>query len=344
MAVTALDRECVRRNLPARGPRSHKGTFGRVLVVAGSLEYAGAALLSGLGAARAGAGLVCLATPESVGLRLLGEMPELTLLLLQEEAAGLTGPIGWRRLSTEAPQYDALVIGPGLGRQPATLRRTRHLVGEIRTPAVVDADGLNALAEQDRWWRAVGAPVVLTPHPGEFARLSKGAEIERLSDDDRYRIDRAREAAILWGQVVVLKGAHTVVADPEGEVMVSEVATPALATAGSGDVLAGTIGAFLATGAEPRVAAALGVAVHGAAGLIAEERIGRSGTMARDLANLLPEAAESFRREARTTRAAVRVREDPTPRSEARAGGDGGGAPGEAPTRRGEPARTGDRS
>ncbi|HLY36347.1 MAG TPA: NAD(P)H-hydrate dehydratase [Candidatus Limnocylindria bacterium] len=295
MAVIGIERAWVAKQLPPRGPRSHKGTFGRVLAVAGSLEYAGAALLAGLGAARSGAGLVCLATPESLGLRLIGEVPELTMLLLQEEAAGLTGPVGWRRLSTEAAHYEAVVVGPGLGRQPSTLRRTRNLIGELRVPTVVDADGLNALAESDRWWRSVSTQLVLTPHVGEFARLSKGSEMARLADDDRYRIDRARDAAILWGQVVVLKGAHTVVADPDGEVMVSEVATPALSTAGSGDVLAGSIAAFLASGCEPRVAAGLGVAVHGAAGLLAEARIGRAGTMARDIANLLPEAIESLR-------------------------------------------------
>lgn len=295
MAVIGIERAWVAKHLPKRGSRAHKGSFGRVLAVVGSLEYAGAALLAGLGAARAGAGLVCLATPESVGLRLIGEVPELTMLLLQEEAAGLTGPIGWRRLVTEAEQYEAAVIGPGLGRQPSTLRRTRNLVGELRIPTVVDADGLNALAEGDRWWRAVSTQLVLTPHPGEFARLSKGSEVGKLSDDDRYRIEKARDAALLWGQVVVLKGAHSVVADPDGEVMVSEVATPALATAGSGDVLSGAIGAFLAAGCPPREAAALGVAAHGAAGLLAERRIGRAGTMARDIANLLPEAIESLR-------------------------------------------------
>jgi NAD(P)H-hydrate epimerase len=282
-------------HLPARPARSHKGTFGRVLVVAGSLEYSGAALLAGLGAARSGAGLVSLALPETLALRLTGEVPELTMLVLQEEAAGLTGPNGWRRLAAETLACDAIVIGPGLGRQPSTFRRVRNLVSELRTPAVVDADGLNALAEGERWWRSVSTQLVLTPHPGEFARLTRAEEIGPLAADDRYRIERARDAALLWGQVVVLKGAHTVVADAEGTVVVSEVATPALATAGSGDVLAGCIGAFLAAKCEPVVAASLGVAVHGAAGLIAEQRIGRAGVLARDIANLLPEAMETFR-------------------------------------------------
>jgi ADP-dependent NAD(P)H-hydrate dehydratase / NAD(P)H-hydrate epimerase len=295
MPVTEITRGWVVEHLPARPPRSHKGTYGKVLVIAGSLEYAGAAILAGLGAARSGAGLVCLATPESVGLRLLGAVPELTMLHLPEEAPGLTGPAGFRRLASEALAYESAVIGPGIGRQPMALRRTRNLISELKRPTVVDADALNALAEGDRWWRTVATQLVLTPHPGEFARLTRAPEIGKLADDDRHRVERAREAAILWGQVVVLKGARTVIADPDGEIRVSTVATPALSTAGSGDVLSGSIGAFLAAGCEPAVAATLGVAVHGAAGVLAEQRIGRAGAMARDIANLLPEAMETLR-------------------------------------------------
>jgi NAD(P)H-hydrate epimerase len=240
-------------------------------------------------------GLACLATPETVGMRLLGVVPEMTSMLLPEEAPGLTSPGGWRRLASEAPGYQALVIGPGLGRQPSTLRRARQFIGALRLPAVVDADGLTALAEVDRWWIGVKAPAVLTPHPGEFARLLRVAPSERTPDDDDERSEAAQLAAARWGQVVVLKGAHTVIASPEGDVMRSEIATPALATAGSGDVLAGVIGAFLAAGLSPFDAAGCGVAVHGAAGLLAEERIGRSGVVARDVASLLPQAIEQLR-------------------------------------------------
>lgn len=290
MPVASLTQGWVAKRLPDRPPRAHKGTFGRLLIVAGSLEYAGAALLTGLGAIRAGVGLACLATPEAVGVRLLGLVPELTSMLLIEEAPGLTAPAGWRRLTAEAPNYEALAIGPGLGRQPATLRRARNFIGELRRPAVVDADALIALAESDRWWHAAGGPLVLTPHPGEFARLTRLPAGERLSDDDDARLEAAREAARRWGHVVVLKGARTVIAGPGGELVRSDISTPALATAGSGDILAGAIGAFLAAGLAPFDAAGCGVAVHGAAGLLAEDRIGRAGVVASDLANLLPEA------------------------------------------------------
>jgi NAD(P)H-hydrate epimerase len=283
----SITQRWVARNLPARPERAHKGTFGRVLVVAGSIEYPGAALLTAHGAMRAGAGLVRVAAADSVAARLAGAIPEITWMALDEEAPGLIAPGGWRRLTTEAVDYDAVVIGPGLGRQPATQRRARQLIGAVAVPIVVDADALNALAGAERWWQTTRGSLVLTPHPGEFARLAPNAPD---ADDDEARGAAVVAAAQRWNQVVVLKGARTVIADPGGEVLRSDVATPALATAGSGDVLAGAIGAFLAAGASPLAAAGCGVAVHGAAGLLAADRIGRAGTMARDIADLLPEA------------------------------------------------------
>jgi NAD(P)H-hydrate epimerase len=225
----------------------------------------------------------------------MGLVPELTSMLLVEEAPGLTAPAGWRQLATEAAGYQAFVIGPGLGRQPATLRRARSFIGELQHPAVVDADGLTALAEAQRWWQGLRAPLVMTPHAGEFARLLRLSDGEAVPVDDERRAEAASEAAARWNQVVVLKGARTVVASPAGDVLRSEVATPALATAGSGDVLAGAIGAFLAGGLSPFDAAGCGVAVHGAAGVLAEDRIGLAGVVARDIANLLPTAIQQLR-------------------------------------------------
>jgi hydroxyethylthiazole kinase-like uncharacterized protein yjeF len=293
MSARTITQRWVADHLPPRPARAHKGDFGRILVVAGSIDYPGAALLTALGAMRAGAGVVRVAAAESVVARLAGSIPELTWMSLDEEAPGLIAPGGWRRVTADARNHDAAVVGPGLGRQPATQRRVRQFVATLPIPAVVDADGLNALADAPRWWQGLRSTLVLTPHPGEFARLT-GVDAP-ASDDDGARAEAATAAALRWDQVVVLKGANTVVAEPGGVPLRSEVASPALATAGSGDVLAGAIGAFLAAGIRPLEAAACGVAVHGAAGLLAAERIGRAGAMARDIASLLPVAIERLR-------------------------------------------------
>jgi hydroxyethylthiazole kinase-like uncharacterized protein yjeF len=293
MTARSITQRYVAGMLPARPARAHKGTFGNVLVVGGSLEFGGAPVLAALGAARAGAGLVCVAAAASVASRVAGFVPELTWLNLDEEAPGLISPQGWRQLTAESARFDAAVIGPGLGGQGGTRRRARAFVAEVRIPAVVDADGLNALAESRTWWRGLRSTLVLTPHPVEFARL-RGSDAPP-EDDDEDRVAAARAAAEQWRQVVVLKGAGSVVAGPDDDPRRSDVATPALATAGSGDVLGGVIAALLAAGLEPFAAAVSGVAVHGAAGLLAEDRIGRAGVMARDLAALLPTAIEQLR-------------------------------------------------
>jgi ADP-dependent NAD(P)H-hydrate dehydratase / NAD(P)H-hydrate epimerase len=293
MSSRTITQRWVADHLPPRPARAHKGDFGRVLVVAGSIDYPGAALLTAFGAMRAGAGVVRVAAAQSVAARLAGSIPELTWMPLDEEAPGLIAPGGWRRVTAEAREYAAAVIGPGLGRQPATRRRVRQFIAALPIPAVVDADALNALADASRWWQGLRSELVLTPHPGEFARLT-GTD-PPPSDDDAARAEAATAAALRWDQVVVLKGANTVVVEPGGVPLRSEVASPALATAGSGDVLAGAIGALMAAGCRPLEAAACGVGVHGAAGLLAAERIGRSGTMARDIASLLPAAIERLR-------------------------------------------------
>ncbi|MFN2484945.1 MAG: NAD(P)H-hydrate dehydratase [Candidatus Limnocylindria bacterium] len=292
--VGPLDPAWVAEQLPARPDSAHKGTFGRVLIVAGSTRYPGAGMLTGLGAARAGAGLVCLAAPESLQRQLAASIPELAWLPLPEEAPGVSAPGGWRRIAEEADRYDAIVVGPGLGNLATTRRRARRLLKELVRPLVVDADGLNALAEDAHWWTGLRGPAVLTPHPGEFARLAR-VPLDVITDSDDARLDLAEQAAAAWDRVVVLKGARTVVAAPDGRVRVSHVATPALATAGSGDVLAGAIGALVAAGLEPFTAACCGVAVHAAAGQICEERIGRVGVLASDIAATLPAAVTSVR-------------------------------------------------
>jgi hydroxyethylthiazole kinase-like uncharacterized protein yjeF len=297
--ITVLDDATCAALLPERSPRSHKGTHGTLLVVAGSLDYAGAALLVARAAGRAGAGLVRIAVPESLQPIFAGRVLEATTLALPEtDLAGEVDPEDAldRLLDVD---HDALVLGPGLRPGLATVELIEALVGAAdesgAPPAVLDAEALNSLASRPGWWDRVGRRCVLTPHPGEFRRLlSAGpAELGRPdgdedepdgyleSDDERARV--AALAARAWSQVVVLKGAGTVIAAPDGQVTRAPFENPALASAGTGDVLSGTIGALLAQHVGPWDAARLGVYLHGLAGEAIRERIGDSGLLASDL-------------------------------------------------------------
>ncbi len=304
----------VRGRLPARPDNGHKGTFGKAMVVAGSLLYPGAASLATAGALRVGAGLVTLATGRSV-LGGPGRLPEITMRPLPEAEWGTLGEDAADELLKHLEGYRALLIGPGLGREQHTRKFLERLLGietprqrgaiGFRTaaaeekpaaarpelpPAVIDADGLNLLSEIDGWAeRLPRGRLVLTPHPGEMERLLKAEELP----DDLVRA--AEDAAKAWGQVVVLKGATTVVADPEGRSAIHDGGNAALATAGTGDVLAGVIAGLLAQGLAPFEAAALGVYLHGAAGRLLRDELGDAGTIASDLLPRLPLAIKQLK-------------------------------------------------
>ena len=282
--------------LPRRPLAAHKGTFGRALVVAGSRNYVGAAHLAAMGAYRAGAGLVTLAVPESLCGPLATAAPEPTYLPLPETGPGIVSPDAAVVLLQAVAGYDALLIGCGLGVSTATRRLVEAVLYTDRDmpPTVVDADGLNILSltrsKDMPWWRLFRGPAVLTPHPGEMARLRVDSPTEPGG-----RIDIARESADRWNKVTVLKGAHTVVASPGGGVMVSPFANPGLATAGTGDVLAGVISGLLAQGLSLAHAASLGVYLHGAAGESVCRELGDSGMVASDLLPEVPRAAQALR-------------------------------------------------
>ena len=284
--VDLMTREWAASALPSRPLSGHKGTFGRVLVVAGSRSYVGAAALAVGGAGRAGAGLVTLAAPVSLRAALAPLAVEATHLPLDEAAPGVHSPGAVKQVLDEAAKCRALLVGPGIGQAPETGEMLRALLlsGEPLPPTVIDADGLNFLAGHDGWWDGLSGPAVLTPHPGEMARLTGWTTAEVQRD----RIATAIEAAGRWGCVVVLKGAHTVVAQPVrgtlrqaqgergervgGTAAISPFANPALASAGTGDVLAGAIAGLLAQGLDPIDAATLGVYLHGAAAEVATRR------------------------------------------------------------------------
>lgn len=243
--------------LPARHNDSHKGTFGKALIVAGSSEYIGAAYLSGAAAYRVGAGLVTIGAPDSIIPTLAAMLPEATwfpLPRLITEVDSLDGKL--------QEGYRSLLIGPGLGQGKNTQQFLDTFLDndeEIELPPIViDADGLNLLAKVDRWAEKLPANTILTPHPAEFARLAEISTADVQSD----RLGHARRCAEKWGCIVVLKGAFTVVAAPDGKAWINPFANNALATAGTGDVLAGAIVGLLAQGLLPIDAAIAGVFVH----------------------------------------------------------------------------------
>jgi NAD(P)H-hydrate epimerase len=290
-----LDDEVAAALLPERPPRGHKGTFGKLLVVAGSLDYAGAALLVCRAAGRAGAGLVTLAVPESLQPLFAAKVVEATTMALPEDDVEEVDPEpALARILDH--DHDAVVLGPGLRPGLATTELVRALLAVPEepepSPAVLDAEALRSLASVDGWWDGVARRCVVTPHAGEFARLRAGSGHDPAADgdlggDDAARVRAALDAAAEWGQVVVLKGARTVVAAPDGRAAIAPFENPALASGGTGDVLTGTIGALLAQGLDPYAAARLGVYLHGLAGDAVRERVGDAGLLASDLPDSL---------------------------------------------------------
>jgi NAD(P)H-hydrate epimerase len=288
-----LDDAAAAALLPERSPRGHKGTFGKVLVLAGSLNYAGAAVLVVRAAGRAGAGLITLAVPESLQPLFAARMLEATTLALPEDDVEDVEPEDALAQILDH-SHDALIVGPGLRPGLATTELIQLLLANLEdeggdpAPVLLDAEALRSLASIEGWWEEVRRPAVLTPHAGEFARLrsASGRDAEAdgdLNEDDAARATAAADAAREWRQVVVLKGARTVIAAPDGDLAVAPFENPALATGGTGDVLSGTIGSLLAQGLAPYAAARLGVYLHGLAGESVRQRMGDAGLLAGDL-------------------------------------------------------------
>ena len=277
--------------LPPRPRDAHKGTFGTVVVLAGSLGLTGAAYLSSTAAARTGAGLVRLLVANSVYPILAAKCTEVMATPVAEDAPGAVGGEAHDAVLAELSSATVGVIGPGLGRDASTWRLVLDLVSKSPCPLVIDADGLNALAASPQMKGKLGRNRVLTPHPGELARLT-GKTADAINAD---RQAAALSAAKDWGAIVVLKGAHTVVAAPDGRISEDPHEVPALASGGTGDVLSGVIGGLVAQGSEPFEAAVTGVYVHAAAGKRIADRIGDSGLLASDLLPELPLVMNAMR-------------------------------------------------
>lgn len=294
--------------LPARPVSAHKGTFGTALLVAGSMSYTGAAILAGQAATRSGAGLVTLAPPQVIHPIVASRLAEATYIPLPH-AEGAIAPEAARLLFSKLDGIDAMLIGPGLSQAAPTVAFLKELLSgkaglpqrtvgfrqpEAETsspdktssipPLIVDADALNILAGLEKWWQLLPPDCILTPHPGEMARLMGST----IKDVQARRLEIAGEMANNWQQVVLLKGAHTVVAAPDGRMMVLPFANPALAKAGSGDVLAGIIVGLRAQGLGAFEAAVAGAYLHGLAGELARENLGVTGVISGDFVGYLP--------------------------------------------------------
>lgn len=277
--------------LPPRPPESHKRASGVVLVVAGSRAMTGAAVLTASSAYRAGAGLVTLAVPEGILPVVEGAITEATFLPLPQTEEGSASAEAWPVLRERLESVHAMAVGPGLSTDAATAELVRRLVAESPVPFVLDADGLNAFAGQGADLAERRSDAVLTPHPGEFGRLTGLSSKEVLED----RVGHARKAAAELRCPILLKGSRTVVARPDGVAFVNATGGPFLATGGTGDVLTGAVGAFLARGLGPAEAAILGAYVHGLAGRMSAANFGE-GTVASDVASYLPSALLSLTR------------------------------------------------
>ncbi|HUV25768.1 MAG TPA: NAD(P)H-hydrate dehydratase [Anaerolineales bacterium] len=304
----------VRNYLPVRERDAHKGTFGTALIIAGSVNFTGAALLAGKAAYRVGVGLVTLGVPSPLHPALAGQFPEGTWLLLPHEM-GVIAEGAAEIVLQNLGNASALLIGPGFGLEDTTKKFVNNLlstspglkkssIGFISPslkgldadnkklpPLVIDADGLKLLAQITDWTSIVDKPAVLTPHPGEMAILT-GLEVGEIQKD---RIAVAETYAETWGHVVVLKGANTVIAEPGGRTAVVPVANPALARAGTGDVLAGIITGLRAQGLGAFESAVSGSWIHAQSGLLSARRMGTStAVLAGDLVDSLPEVFSSL--------------------------------------------------
>ncbi len=290
-----IDADWVKTLLPKRSDNSHKGTFGTTFILAGCENFTGAAYLAGKAAYLAGCGLVTVGSVRSVYHSLAGEIPEATWLVLPDQE-GYLSEKSLADILNRFDTVDAFLFGPGFGLHSSTSTLVAQLLesgGDVLTRCVVDADGLKLLAQHKDWQSKLPRHTILTPHPGEMSVLT-GMSTKEIQSE---RVQIAERFASQWGHVVVLKGAFTVIADPDGCTAVNPIATSALAKAGSGDVLAGLIAGLLAQGLGAFEAAVIGVWVHAQAGLMAAKRVKTTRcVLASDVIKAIPQVFDELER------------------------------------------------
>jgi NAD(P)H-hydrate epimerase len=278
----------------SRPPAANKGSFGHVLVIGGSVGKAGAAAMAGMSALRAGAGLSTVATPKSVLRTVASFHPEVMTEPLEETDAGSISmrALEYGRVDKLVEGKTVLAVGPGISRQAETAEFVRTIVAKYKTPTVLDADGLNAFEGRTKELRGKGCALVVTPHPGEMARLT-GSTVAAVQRD---RLNVARTFAREHELIVVLKGHRTLIAQPDGTVWVNTTGNPGMATGGTGDILTGMAAGFIAQNPRQMVEAVIAaVYLHGLAGDVARESMGEQSLVATDLVKALPEAMRRAR-------------------------------------------------
>lgn len=290
--LTLITQESVRRALPVRVASAHKGTFGHAGIIAGSVGKTGAAALAAQAALRVGTGLVTVATPASVNDVLEAKLLEAMTMPLPETKARTLSRLGFDRIVEFIRARTAVAIGPGLSTHPETVELVQSLMKHLDRPSVLDADALNALAGRASILTECKIPPILTPHPGEMARLEVSATAQTVNAD---RIGIARRFARERGVFVVLKGARTVLARPDGLVAICPTGNPGMATAGTGDVLTGMVVGMLAQGVPAWEAACAATFLHGSAGDLAAQTLGQAGMVAGDLIAQIPYAIQQVR-------------------------------------------------
>ena len=278
MKHKALDAEAVQALLPDRLPDSHKGNYGKLLLLCGSRGFTGAAALAAMGALRSGAGLVYLGVPESIYAIEAIKLTEAVVFPLPD-VDGMFSDNAILQLSDLNEKYDAVLIGPGIGQSAGTLALTKYVLENYRGPVVIDADGINVLSAHTYILRGRSFPTILTPHDGEFLRLCG------VSGGDRVAAAAALAAEL--GSIVLRKGHATVITDGK-ENYINHTGNPGMAVGGSGDVLAGILVSLLGQGIDPLQAAASAAWLHGAAGDICAREIGQYGMLPSDMLEVLP--------------------------------------------------------
>jgi len=274
-----ITEESVMAYFPWRRGFSHKGDYGKVNIIAGSTGLTGAAILACKSALRSGIGLLKLYIPESLAMQITHSVPEAITIPLQEVRKGVIGITHFDKILTESESSDVIAIGPGCGNTAETSELVRRIIQELEKPVVIDADGLNAISRNPDILLEKKSKVVMTPHPGEMSRLI-GISTDEINERP---LEIAKEYASKWDVIMVLKGARTVVAAPNGDVFVNVTGNSGMATAGAGDVLTGIIAGFIGQGLSPLEASRLGVYVHGRSGDSSAEYKGEYGLLAGDI-------------------------------------------------------------